>query len=117
MRSVTRNRAVADNPERPLHTQRDTFEGEPNVQTDVATLALEPRARERRSRAGRVTDCRAPCDEGLRRRRRGCAREEGERVESRIATILADEAENDARVPSARVVERADRELGRERGG
>ena len=96
MRSVTRNRAVADNPERPLHTHRDTFEG---VQTDVATLALERRARERRSWAGRVTDCRAPCDEGLRRRRRGCARatrEEGERVETRMATFLADEAENDA---------------------
>ena len=87
-------------PERPLHTHRDTFEGGPNVQTDVATLALEPRARERRSCAGRVIDCRAPCDEGLRRRRRASAsatREEGERVETRMATFLADEAENDAR--------------------
>ena len=80
-------------PERPLHTH-GTFEGEPNVQTDVETLAPEPRARERRSRAGRGTDRRALCDEGLRRRRRGCAsatREEGERVETRMAAILADE--------------------------
>ena len=91
--------AVVPPPERPLHT-RGTFEGEPNVQTDVETLALEPRARERRSRAGRVADCRAPCDEGLRRRRRGCAsatREEGERVETRFATILSDEDADGAR--------------------
>ena len=102
-------------PKHPLHTH-GTFEGEPNVQTDVETLAPEPRARERRSRAERGTDRRALCDEGLRRRRRGCAsatREEGERVESRIATILADEAENDARGR----VRRRDDARGRDAGG
>ena len=51
----------------PRPSTHPTFDGGPNVQTDVATVALEPRARERRSCAGRVTDCRALCDEGLRR--------------------------------------------------